>query len=396
LNQRSLIVLLAFIVTIGSVATNLYIPALPAVRAYFAISVAEAQATFSVALIAFAIGILCWGPIADRYGRRRAILAGLAVMATGALIGMTAQNLGTLIVGRGVQAFGTATGIAVSRAIVSDLFPGERMARVLAQLAIVSVIASGLAPVAGGFLTEAFGWRSVFGALLVAGTAIAWFTWRHLPETRPAHHEPPRTRAMLGVAGQLARNPAYLSPVLQISAAFAQFLVFIAMAPYVMGALGRPPTEYGLYYMLIAAGYALGNWSVTRFAARGPDWTVRFGSALQVTGGIAALAFALAGLDHPLWIFLPMAVMLYGQGLFIPHLTAAAVSQAPAHSAGLGSSALGFVNQMIGAACVQAMGLQSTETAVPMLAFCAAAGLLQVAVMLMTPRTIDGILRRSH
>lgn len=384
--HRSLIVLLAFVVTIGSIATNLYLPALPAVRAYFDISVVEAQATFSVALVGFAFGILFWGPIADRFGRRRAILAGLAVMAVGGLLGMLAQDLGTLIFGRAVQAFGMATGITVARAVVNDLFPPEQVARTLAHLAIVSVTASGLAPMAGGYLTEAFGWRSVFGALLVFGVSIAWYTWRQLPETRPAHHAPPRTREMLRAAAGLARNPAYVGPVLQISAAFAQFLVFISLAPYVMvGVLGRAPTEFGLYYLWIAGGYALGNWSVSRFAARGPAWTVRLGSVIQLAGGVAAVGFALLGLHHPLWIFVPFAVMLFGQGLFIPHLTAAAVGQAPPQLAGVGSSALGFTSQMIGAFCVQTMGLAGSDSAVPMLLFALATAVFQIAVLAWTP-----------
>ena len=129
MNQRSLIYLLAFIVTIGSVATNIYMPALPVVREYFGSTVAHAQATFSVALLTFAIGMFFWGPFADRYGRRHAILAGVGLMAAGSVVCLLAPSLGWLIAGRGVLAFGTATGIAVSRTIVSDLYPDEHGAR---------------------------------------------------------------------------------------------------------------------------------------------------------------------------------------------------------------------------------------------------------------------------
>jgi DHA1 family bicyclomycin/chloramphenicol resistance-like MFS transporter len=387
LSDRALIVLLAIIVTIASVATNLYIPALPAVRQYFGASVAEAQTTFSIALVTFAIGMLCWGPVADRYGRRRAILGGIAVMMVGTTMCLFAPSLGWLVAGRGVSAFGTATGVAVSRAVISDLFPAERMARMLAQLGIVAVVASGLSPILGGFLAAGFGWRSVFVALLATAGSVAWFTWRYLPETRSEDTQPPQAREMAAAAVRLLRTPLYLSCVLQQSMSFAAFVVFVSLAPYVMIiALGRPATEYGFYYLFIAVGYVLGNWGVGRFASRGQHWTIALGGTLQAVGALAALAFATLGRHHPLWIFVPMGMVYFGQGLFMPHLTAIAVSLAPSQVAGVGSSTLGFLNQLVAAVCVQVMGTYGTHTALPMLVFCAGAALLQLLVFRLSPR----------
>jgi DHA1 family bicyclomycin/chloramphenicol resistance-like MFS transporter len=386
LNDRALIVLLAVIVTIGSVATNLYIPALPAVRADFGVTVAEAQATFAVSLVTFAIGMLCWGPISDRYGRRNAILWGVAIMAIGATIGLLSQSIHWLIAGRAVQAFGTATGIVVSRAVISDRFPAERMARTLAQLGVVAVIASGTAPVFGGLLTAAFGWRSVFVALLLVAATVGWFTWRHLPETRPPTSHPPPPREMAHAAVALLRTPLYVSCVLQASAAYAIFVVLISLAPYVMiNALGRPATEYGFYYLFIAIGYLLGNWGVSRFGGRDQRWAIRFGSVLQLGSAVVAVVLAWLGFDHPLAIFAPMGLLFFGQGLFMPHLTAIAVSLAPPRATGVGASTLGFLNQVIAALCVQLMGLGESVSSMPMLLFCLAAAALQLGVLRLTP-----------
>jgi MFS transporter, DHA1 family, multidrug resistance protein len=386
LSERALIFLLSLIVTTGSVATNLYIPALPAVRDYFDASIAEVQATFSIALLTFAVGMLFWGPFADRYGRRKALLGGIGLMTIGSIGCIFAPSLGWLVLGRGVLAFGTATGIAVSRTIVNDLFP-HRMAHMLARLAIVAVVASASAPVIGGFLTSWLGWRSVFGALIVFGFAIAWLVWRFLPETRSERHAPPDAAEMARVAGQLVVKPLYLSCVLQSSAAYSMFVVFISLAPYVMvTALGRSPTEYGLYYPLIAIGYVLGNWALGRFAGRGQQWLISFGVSLQLLAAAATVVFVAAGLTHPLWIFAPMAVLYFGQGLFMPHLTAIAVSQAPPHATGVGSSTLGFLNQLVSALCVQAMGVVGADSAMPMLYFCAGAAVFQLAVLKLSPR----------
>jgi DHA1 family bicyclomycin/chloramphenicol resistance-like MFS transporter len=390
LTQRSLIYLLAFIVTIGSVATNIYLPALPVVREHFDSSVAQAQATFSVALLTFAIGMFCWGPFADRYGRRQAILAGVGLMAAGSLVCLVAPSLGWLIAGRAVLAFGTATGIAVSRTIVSDLYPDE-MPRVLAQLAIFAVVSSASAPVVGGFLTSWFGWRSVFGAQLLMAAAVAWLTWKHLPETRPAALAPPAVREMARVAGTLLAKPQFLSCVLQSSAAYAMFVVFISLAPYVMvSALGRPTTEFGFYYLLIAVGYFFGNWSVGKFMAHHDlHWMVVVGVLITVIGAVAALAFVALGLTHPLWIFVPIGLLSYGQGLALPNVTATAVSLAP-QNAGVASSTIGFLQQFIGAACVQWMGHFPTDTALPMLVFCAVACLLGLGMLYVFPRVQAG------
>jgi len=395
-SDRALLALLAAITALGPVATNLYLPALPAVREYFGASVVEVQATFSVSLVMFAFGILFWGPYADRYGRRTAVLSGLAILVAGALLSLTSRSLGWLIAGRAVQAFGTATGIVVARAIVSDRYPVERMARVLAQLTMVAVLANALAPVFGGYLTVGFGWRSIFTVVLVAAAAVAVAVWRRLPETRPATAGSRRVRDMAATASSLIRMPMFAGCVLQSAVVYATFLAFISLAPYVMvSALGRPPTEFGFYFLFIAVGYFLGNWSVGRFTARHDlHWMVVTGVLIAVAGALAALAFVAVGLSHPLWIFVPIGILSYGQGLALPNVTATAVSLAPQH-AGVASSTIGFLQQLIGAAAVQWMGRFPTDTALPLLVFCAVVCTLGLALLYVFPRVEAGRQQRS-
>jgi DHA1 family bicyclomycin/chloramphenicol resistance-like MFS transporter len=391
LSDRALLVLLAAVTALGPIATNLYIPALPSVREHFGASVVAVQATFSISIVTFAFGILAWGPIADRFGRRAAVLGGLAIMVAGALVSLASQSLGWLVAGRGLQAFGTATGIVVARAIVTDLYPVERMSRVLAHLTMVAVLGNSLAPVLGGFLAAGPGWRSIFAVLVLATTIIAFVVWRRLPETRPPAERPPRWREMAATAWSLLRMPMFAGCVLQSAVIYATFLVFISLAPYVMvAALGRATTEFGFYYLFIAVGYFLGNWSVGRFTARHDlHWMVVTGVLLSAGAAGAALALVALGLTHPLWIFVPIGVLSYGQGLALPNVTATAVSLAPQH-AGVASSTIGFLQQFIGAACVQWMGRFPTDTAVPMLVFCAVVCLLGLALLYVFPRVEAG------
>jgi MFS transporter, DHA1 family, multidrug resistance protein len=387
LSDRGLLVLLAAVTALGPIATNLYLPALPEVRDYFGASVAAVQATFSISLVTFACGILAWGPISDRFGRRKAVLYGLSIMICGSLACLTAQSLYWLVAGRALQAFGTATGMVTARAIVSDLYPAERMVKMLASLTMVAVLGNSLAPAIGGFVAAGLGWRAIFAALMLATLTVGTIAWRRLPETRRAGVHPPRAAEMLATASSLVRDPLFAGCVLQGAVVYATFQVFISLAPYLMvSALGRPGTEFGFYYLFIAVGYFLGNWSVGRLMGRRDlHWMVVAGVLIAVAGSGAALGFAALGLRHPLWIFVPVGVLAYGQGLALPNVTATAVSRSPEH-AGVASSLIGFLQQMTGAACVQWMGHFPTDTPLPSLIFCASACTIGLAMLYVFPR----------
>jgi len=387
LNERTLLKLLAAISALGPIATNLYLPALPDVRADFDASVAAVQTTFSISLVTFATGILVWGPISDRYGRRTAVLSGLAIMIAGTLLNLVAPTLGWLIAGRGIQAFGTAAGLVVARAIVTDRFPADRIARTLAGLTMASVLGNSLAPTAGGYLVAGFGWRSVFAVLSLVAVVVVIAAWRGLPESPPHAGRPPRVREMLATARRLLRDPLFAHCIVQSTVVYAIFFVFISLSPHVMvDALGRGSTEFGPYYLFVAVGYFLGNWSVGRFASsRGQQWMVSTGLTLQVAAAMTALALVLARVDHPLALFVPLGVLAYGQGLTLPGVTATAVSLTQEH-VGVASSIVGFLPQLIGALALQGMGYFPTDTALPMMVFCTAVAVIGYWVLRLAPR----------
>lgn len=375
LSERALIGLLGAITAAGPVALNIYLPVLPLVQNEFGVSVAAASTTVTAPLIAFAIGLLTWGPLSDQHGRRPVILAGLGVNIAGSTLALLSPSVGWLTLGRVIQAVGSSAGVTVARATIADLFDRERMVRMIAYLTMVMLLANSLAPVAGGALAAAAGWRSVFVLLGAAAVPIWFATWALLPETRSAGHGR-SPRQILEASVALLRLPAFVALALLSGALYAVFFVFVSLMPYVFkGALGHSTTEYGLWYLCIAVGYFAGNWYVMRYAVRtGIHRLFAAGIAISAISAVAGWALAAAGLWQPAWLFGPWVFIAFGQGLSLPGLTASAVALAPG-SAGAAAGLVGFVQQIVGALCVQAMSVSSTATPVPVTAFCALTGL---------------------
>jgi DHA1 family bicyclomycin/chloramphenicol resistance-like MFS transporter len=391
LSDRALILLLAAITASGPIALNIYLPALPLVQADFGVSLARAQSTLSIALIGFAVGILVYGPLSDRFGRRPIVLAGLGIYLAGTVLCLLAPTIEWLTAGRAVQSLGAAAGLVVSRAIVGDLYPRERMARTLAYLTMVMVVGPMISPILGGWISVQWSWRGTFVFLLLLVGSVATLAWLRLPETRPAGARSSTARAIAGASVALLRRRAFSGYMLQGSVIYATFLVLISLAPYVMvDALGRPPTEFGAYYLLLAVGYFCGNWSVTRLTARrGVEWLMLQGVAISAISCLVALGLFWSGLTHPLALFIPIGILGFGQGMALPNITASAVALAPGN-AGVASSLLGFAQQLIGALCVQAMSLFPTDSAYPMLIFCAASGCLAWTGLALQNRLASG------
>lgn len=384
LGGRALLLLLAGCSALGPVASLLVLPSLPAIRADFAVGTAATQGVISSFLIAFACGILVGGPLSDRYGRRPTMLAGLLVFLVGTVLCVFATTLPTLIGGRIVQALGASVGLTVARATVGDLYRDWRMARALANLTLFMMIGTTVSPYVGGIGAEHYGWHASFVVMLVAGFGILVAAWRLLPETRPSA---PTTQsfANIGRASMtVLRNRMFFACALDSSVIYAVYLVFISIAPYVMSEMyDRPASEFGLWCLLISAGYFAGNLYISRRGnAQNMAQLSRLGALLQAGSAVVALGFVLFGFTHPAFWFLPMLPLAFGQGLALPHVMATAVQLSPAN-AGVASSLIGFSQQAITALSVQAMGFAPTNSPVPVLAFCAVASVLSLSTLLL-------------
>lgn len=367
--NKRLIALLAGVSMAGPLAMQIYLPALPVVREAFGVSVALAQLSLSISVLALAPAVLIYGPLSDRYGRRPVLVAGLIVFLLGSVMCAASPNIWWLIAGRTIQAVGGASGLVVARAIVTDLYATEQVARMFATLTMVMIVGPTVAPLLGGFLTDQLGWRSVFVVVSVFGACLAWLTYSTLEDTGRSTGGSGLQGIVQGF-GRLAGRPVFFAYALQTSFSLAVYYTFISAAPYIMvNILGRPPTEYGTYFLLLSFGYFIGNLVTARISARvGGDRMILAGAVIAAGFACVALFLALTLDWSPIVFFGPMTVLAFSFGLSAPNSHAGAMRVVP-DASGTASSVVGFLQQALGAVVIQSIGFLLKDTPYPMLVF---------------------------
>src|SRR3954471_2077752 len=193
-----LVLLLGVLVALGPFTIDMYLPALPVIGPDLGSTPAAVQLTLTGTLVGLAVGQLVIGPLSDTLGRRRPLLAGVALHVAASLLVLIAPNLETLAVLRVLQGVGTAAGAVIALAIVRDLFDGRAAATMLSRLFLVIGAAPVLAPTIGGEILRFTSWRGIFVLLAVYGLLLLAVGAFQLRETLPAER-----RSSSGVAGTL-------------------------------------------------------------------------------------------------------------------------------------------------------------------------------------------------
>ena len=386
-STAALMALLAAITALAPFSLQIFLPALPAIQASFAVAPGIVQLALSLSILANAVANLAYGPLSDRFGRRPVLLVGLAAFIAGSLGCALAPSIELLIGARVVQSIGGAAGMVLARAIVRDLYDRERSASIIAYLTMAMVVAPMLAPTIGAVLLDVASWRAIFVLATGIGVALSWPILAMLAETRSP--EARRIGSTFAGAGTLLRSGQFWSYVLQSTFGISVFFAFISGAPYfMMNVLGRPATEYGLWFILVSAAFMAGNLVAGRFSARiGLDRMVLAGALLALTGAGLALALLLGGAWTPLALFGPMMAAGLGNGFSVPNAQAGAVSVDPL-LAGTASGIAGFSQMFVAALVSQAVGMLQNGTPYPMVGFMAGCAVLSLAGFLLPRRLI--------
>jgi DHA1 family bicyclomycin/chloramphenicol resistance-like MFS transporter len=384
----ALTLLLSLLTALGPLSMDMYLPSLPDIAHALNASTAQAQLTISSYLVGSAAGQIIYGPVSDRFGRKPVILAALALFVAASVVCASTQSIETLMAVRFVQALGGSGSIVLARAVVRDLYSGVRAGRELSLMGSVTAFAPIVAPVIGGILQTAFGWRASFFLLVIFAVVAGSVAARLLPETLRERTPGPFS---LGSMGRLYRsvlaNRGFIAHLGILTTTFVGLMAWVSGASVVMqGVYHLSPVAFGATYAVGAGGYMLGNHIAARIVTPlGLDRTMGIGAVTLAVGGLTMAAVVALGLANVAWLVGGMTIYLAGMGLTMPQAMAGALTPFP-DRAGTASSMMGFTQQTSAAIAAASIGAYLGQSAWPVAGVVAVMGCLALLIWALTRR----------
>lgn len=281
---QRLIVLLAALVAFGPLSVDLYLPSLPTIARDLQASAAAIQLTIGVFLGGISLGMLVYGPLSDRFGRRRLLLGGMLLYIIASLGCSLVADAGQLAGLRLLQAFGAAAATVLARTIVRDLFPASQAARILSLMHLVTMVATLIAPILGSYLMLATGWRSLFAALTLYAAVCLVFVIARIPETHPPERRGSSVVDAFRAYGRLLGSARAVGLILCMGLGFAGMFAYITASPFVY-------IEYfGVSAQAYAGLFALNIFGIIVVTLINARWVGPLGPHRMLLGGVAVAA----------------------------------------------------------------------------------------------------------
>ena len=391
--RRAVIILiLGGLWTLGSFATDLFLPAMPA--AADALGTSESAVALSVTtfLLGLGLGQLVAGPVSDSRGRRPTLLVGLAVFTASALVCLVAPSVEVLVAVRFVQGAAAAFGLAIPNAMVTDYARGREAARLFSWIVIIGGVAPLVASLTGAQMLGLLGWRGPFVAL----TAISVFAFAcvalWLPESLPRERRlTGGLRSALRTMAGLTRDGRFMGYTFSGAFVYMTFFAYLGGSSFVYQHLyGVSATTYSILFAVNALGMLAAGQANHRLLARfSPRSLLTAALIAFAIAGVAALVSALTGVLGLLGLAVPLFVIVAGMGVILPDLTALTLSLHP-EVAGTAAAYFGGLRLGLGALAMPLIGIGGTVTATSMAIMMAVAGVAALVLFATTARRTRG------
>ena len=349
MSSRLTVVLLALMLGIQPVTSDLYLPTLPILTQEFGASMAQIHMTLGALLLAFGVSQLFWGPLSDMWGRRPVLLLGLAAYVVAGIGCVIAPSIDALIIWRTLQGAAMGSVVVCARAIVRDLYTPEVGARVMSKaLTGLGAIACMSAPL-GAFLTQVYSWHAALGAVAVFGAicllAIAWKYQESAPNTNSAV---PPFQELAMTWWHILKHPTFIAFATLTLGSYGGLFVFLVTSSFVfIGVVGLSKLEYGLVMFSMSFIYMLGTflcrWLLVRY---GVARSVAMGGVLSLTGGILLNVSAWMEWHSVIALVGPFYIFILGHGIHQPCGQSGSVGPFP-QAAGAASALGGFLMMLV-------------------------------------------------
>ncbi|QIL75247.1 multidrug effflux MFS transporter [Hymenobacter sp. HDW8] len=385
-----LILILGSLSALGPFSIDMYLPGFPAIAEDLNTTAARVTLSLSSFFVGISAGQLLYGPLLDRFGRKKPLYVGLAVYVLASIGCAMIQTIDGLIVLRLIQAIGSCAAGVASVAMIRDLFPVKDSAKVFALIMLVIGLSPMIAPTAGSYVTAAFGWHGVFIVLGAMGLLLLIATFLWLPES----YEPDTTMSLkpkpiLANFWSVLREPQFYTYTFTGAMSFCGLFAYVAGSPLVfMEIFGVSGEVYGWIFAFLSVGL-IGASQVNSYMLRHYQNEQLVYAALicQVLTGVVFLVLISGGWIGLYGTIALLFIFLCCLGFSSPNT--AALSLAPfARNAGSASALMGAIRMAMGALASMAVSVFSNGTAVPMVAIMAVTSVVALVLLLTGRRQI--------
>jgi DHA1 family bicyclomycin/chloramphenicol resistance-like MFS transporter len=385
-----MILILGMLSAIGPFSIDMYLPGFPAIAADLHTTIGKVGLSLSSFFIGISLGQLMYGPLLDRYGRKRPMYIGLSVYFLASIACAFSSSINALIVFRLLQAVGGCSGMVAARAMVRDIFPVEENAKIFSLLMLVIGVSPIIAPTVGGYVTAAFGWHSIFIILAVMSAFTLIAVHFSLPESRKPDLSvsllpSPIIKSFLSVF----KEPQFYTYALTGSIASAGLYAYISGSPHVFMELYKvTERQYGWIFASIALGLItcsqLNTVLLRRYTSEQIIPVALFFQSLAGLTLFLGTMFHFIGLLSTIFLIL---VFLSCQGFTFPN--ASALSMAPfSRNAGTASALMGCIQLAIGALTSGLVSILTNNTSLPMAGVMTGCAIVSFSVLLIGRKRI--------
>lgn len=363
-----LILILGSLTALGPFSIDMYLPGFSGIAKDLNTTVAKVSMSLSSYFIGISAGQLLYGPLLDRFGRKKPLFIGLLVYILASLGCVYVADIDSFILLRFVQAIGSCAATVASVAMVRDLFPVKDIPKVFSLLMLVLGLSPMLAPTIGGYVTEDYGWHTVFFILMCMGIAILIAAQVGLPNSyKPDTSISLKPKPIISNFLKVLKEPQFFTYAFTGSISFSGLFTYVAASPIIfMDIYHVDAKTYGWIFAFMSVSFIGSSQLNSVLLKKFSSQQMIFGAL--ITQSVIAIVFLVLAANNLLGLYETIAMLFLFLGcLGISNPNTAGLTMAPfAKNAGSASALMGAIQLGLGALASFAVGIFVKDSVAPM------------------------------